>query len=190
MGETLKTIIRYSSWFFNLPSAVKTDKSFNPQKAQHGFIKGNSSGVLERQAFIKECVYIHRQNIKAYNHKYIHIFLLHYVVYPNIITQKAIILQTSKNVPCMIKAKLLKVFQPQLWQLKCHNLKKILSTCSRNQYEPLALSRWQAVVVMTSLIPHASGTHSWCKQKYIWYVQTENLKYVLSSFLKVKAAYS
>lgn len=37
MGETLKTVIHYSSWFFNLPSAVKADKSFNPQKAQHGF---------------------------------------------------------------------------------------------------------------------------------------------------------
>lgn len=60
-------------------------------------------------AFIKKCVYIYAQAKKASKH--VCICMILYGIFTNI--QKATILQTSKNTPCMKKAKSQKAFQPQ-----------------------------------------------------------------------------
>lgn len=174
--QTATTIIRYSSWFFNLPSAVKADKSFKPQKARYDFYK-RKLFTSTRKAWEKlhtllmhllknVCVYMLR--LKKHLNMYCMIL---YGIFTNI--QKATILQTSKNTPRMKKAKSQKAFQPQLWQLKCQSQFMTLKKKKRQAHAAEPVRSFSSITPSSSggsdlsLITHTSGTHSWCQQKYI-----------------------
>lgn len=81
-------------------------------------------------------------------------------------TQKTIILQTSKNVPCMIKAKIIEGFPATAVKTEVpgliHDLKigENKRHTQQSLYDPLALSHQAAAVAVTSLITRASGTRS------------------------------
>ena len=168
MVQTVKITIWYSSWFFNLPSAVKTDKSFNPQKAQHNFYKrkldrhGRNTLAYFIYAFIKKCVCIYMLKLNKHINIYTHMIL--YGIFTN--TQKATTLQTSKNT-LYDKCKTIEGFPATAVTTEVSELihdltkkKKKNTQMQQNQYDPLALSHQAAVVAAASFSSHTLLEHT------------------------------